>query len=190
MGEVKAGEVAASGEGGKEKPAGRVVMAQERFAMLLLGIGFFSFGAIAGCVTGLSSWNGISNTLLTSLFTFVGGSLLGFGGFVLGLRGDVAYVSGRRLGLGLLAFSIGVALGLYAGTRIRLDYGPPLIGADGKPQRDSLLHGDRQAVCDTVRDKLDTDAYGGVHAQDELRRDLAWLARSSCPAATSVGSSR
>ena len=46
-----------------------------------MGVGMVLFGFALGLTTGLSSASGISTTLVTSLFTFVGGALLTYSGF-------------------------------------------------------------------------------------------------------------
>ena len=47
----------------------------------MFGYGLFAFGLVLGGATGMSDAEGISTTLVSSLFTFVGGTLLGFAGF-------------------------------------------------------------------------------------------------------------
>jgi hypothetical protein len=199
------------GDGGKQEPKGKVEMAEEPYAMLLLAVGFLCFGAIVGGVTGASSRDGISNTLVTSLFTFVGGSLLGFGGFVRSVKGDVAYVSGRRIGVGLLTFSVGVGLGLWAGIALRLAHVPPTVAyvpptvapdkskpepllpapgappsspqarADDKPKPEPLLHDVRLAACEIIQGRFATGAYEGDRMAPELRHDLNWFTKVTCP---------
>lgn len=86
-----------------------------------LGLGLFLFGFVQGFTTGGSVAEGVSNTLLTSLGTFVGGVLLTYAGFrkVTQKLGVTARLDTRRVGIGLCAFSIGVFLGLCSGVAAR-----------------------------------------------------------------------
>jgi hypothetical protein len=83
-----------------------------------LGFGFFFFGAALGEVTGFSIAQGISQTLLSALFTFVGGALLTFAGFRVSARGSAGrvVVDSVRTGVGLGCFSLGVLLGVNLGV--------------------------------------------------------------------------
>lgn len=46
-----------------------------------LGVGFGAFGSVLGAIAGASSVQGISQMLLTSVLTFVGGAFLSYAGF-------------------------------------------------------------------------------------------------------------
>ena len=156
-------------------------IADNKYAVHVLALGFLTFGTVLGGITGLSSWSGISNTLLTSLFAFVGGSLLSFAGFV-SKKGGVAYVSGYRLGFCILAFSLGISSGLFIGIVIRREFELPDRDNAGMPKSSSLLHSESRNLCAVVRDKLATDAYGKDSSVMELRHDLEWFVRIACPA--------
>jgi len=93
----------------------------------ILALGFLFFGVSVGAVAGVSVASGISQALLTSLFTFVGGVLLTYGGFKVRSRVSSADQPGpeldaRRVGAGLAAFSIGLLSGLAGGIAIRISY--------------------------------------------------------------------
>jgi hypothetical protein len=86
-----------------------------------MGLGLLLFGVVIGLVTGLSSKDGTAQSLLTSIFGFVGGSLLTFAGFRR-YRGGAESVEmdPRKVGLGLSCFSVGILLGLFVGMLLRL----------------------------------------------------------------------
>jgi hypothetical protein len=135
---------------------------------LILGVGLFWFGLAVGVSTGLSTSEGVSQVLLSSLFSFVGGALLTYSGFRKKRSdgGPGEEIDTRRLGVGLTAFSVGLLLGLYAGIWARLD--PPLpaeLKARLKSERAAVasgpvpagltdvfsLHGDTETICAAVR---------------------------------------
>jgi len=81
-----------------------------------LATGFFSLGLALGQVAGFSDARGISVTLLSSIFSFVGGSLLTFGGFQLPGTGAKWGLEPVRVGTSLACFSLGILLGTPAGV--------------------------------------------------------------------------
>jgi hypothetical protein len=86
-----------------------------------MSLGLGTLGFAAGFVAGLSVHEGISSTLLSSIFSFVGGTLLSFSGFAYVLRGSgKRFVSTRRMGLGVFAFALGATLGPPAGITARV----------------------------------------------------------------------
>jgi hypothetical protein len=87
--------------------------------LTLLGLAFFGFGLALGELTGLSSVDGISQTLLTSFFTFVGGVLLTYAGFRRFTPHGESVLDPRRVALGLSGVSLGLCLGLPAGIYAR-----------------------------------------------------------------------
>jgi hypothetical protein len=157
-----------------KKPESKVALAKEAGGPHLLIVGFLCFGAILGYIGGASSHTGVSSTLLTSLCTFVGGSLLTFGGFVLGVKGDVAYLSGRRLGGGLIAFSLGVGGGLWGGSALRRDE----VRSARKENRpaDTLVHSNLKNACDFAGDVLAEPDTG----DKTLRLALTGLTLGAC----------
>lgn len=91
------------------------VAAQTRWGALALAIGFLCFGFAIGGLTGFSSAQGVSLTLLSSLFTFVSGVVLTFTGFRRMASSDSALDPGR-VGAGLAALSLGIVLGVLLGV--------------------------------------------------------------------------
>jgi hypothetical protein len=88
-----------------------------------LGVGFGLFGSVLGAIAGASSVQGISQTLLTSVLTFVGGAFLSYAGFRVRSRaGEERSVSGVRVGSSLAAISLGIWLGAAIGITARLQF--------------------------------------------------------------------
>jgi hypothetical protein len=87
-------------------------------ATLWIALGLGALGFTLGFTTALSVHAGISGALLTGVFSFVAGTLLTFGGFRL-VRAGRVFVSTRRVGIGVFAFSIGILLGEPAGISVR-----------------------------------------------------------------------
>lgn len=86
-----------------------------------LAVGLFLLGSVVGGVTGASTAEGISTTLISSLLTFVAGSVLTFAGFRLRRRpGEQLRVSPKRVGSGLIALSLGVWLGVGVGVGAKI----------------------------------------------------------------------
>ena len=113
-----------------EAPSGTLTLAPERGAAAWLAAGLAAFGFAVGMTAGLSKAEGTATTLLSALFSFVGGVLLTFGGFVVrGRDGGEVSVSGRRLGSALLGFSVGIVLGTNAGIYMRVAGGGGAAGA-------------------------------------------------------------
>jgi peptidoglycan/LPS O-acetylase OafA/YrhL len=106
-----------------------------------MGIGMILFGFVLGLTTGLSSASGISTTLLTSLFTFVGGVLLTYSGFRRKKkekeeetpRFDLAII-----GKAVTCMVAGILLGLLLGISARV-------------------------VWEVYRDRILMDVYGGTY---------------------------
>jgi hypothetical protein len=124
---VPAVEPEAVGAGAPAPVGGRRASA---WPAAFLGVGFLFFGFALGDVAGFSIAQGISQTLLSALFTFVGGVLLSFGGFYVAARSgaDVASPGGTvrqvridavRTGVGLACFSLGVTVGINTGVLSR-----------------------------------------------------------------------
>lgn len=83
--------------------------------MKLLGLGLYFFGIVSGLVTALSAYPGISQTFLSTLFSFIGGGLLAFIGF----KADTPGRDFRTLGVALLTLSLGILSGLGGGLGLR-----------------------------------------------------------------------
>jgi hypothetical protein len=91
--------------------------------VIWLGLGFGLFGSVLGAIAGASSVQGISQTLLTSVLTFVGGAFLSYAGFrVRPHAGEAPSVSGVRVGASLAAISLGIWLGAGVGIYARLRF--------------------------------------------------------------------
>lgn len=101
-----------------------------------LGVGLFFFGMALGGTTGLSALAGISQTLLSALFTFVGGALLSYTGFRRHTHAPEPnpVLDTRKVGIGLGCFSIGIMLGVGLGILVRLKVSieQPLVPAKEK----------------------------------------------------------
>lgn len=92
-----------------------------------MGVGLLFFGFVLGITVGLSEMKGISQTLLSAMFTFVGGVLLSYAGFrrkqshsAKPAAKSAPELSTRKVGIGLTCFSIGILLGLSSGIYVRL----------------------------------------------------------------------
>jgi hypothetical protein len=96
----------------------------EALTSTLLGFAFLMFGLALGELAGLSVVQGISQTLLTSLMTFVGGVLLSYAGFRRPSQDGKARLDPRRVAVGLgglaLALSVGLPAGLYTRCNVRV----------------------------------------------------------------------
>ena len=154
-------------------------------------VGLATFGLLVGVATGLSSAEGISKTLLSSLFTFTGGVLLGSFG-----RDRVSPQGFRRMGWGLAAFSLAVLVGLYAGIYARLD--PPIPASLkeelaarrhetlGKTATASgaadgfTLQANERDYCQLVRSNLVRNLYTGEEGCKAAAEDLTWLSGLTC----------
>jgi hypothetical protein len=118
-------------------------------AMKEMTKGLAAFGFTIGLTVALSRTAGASATMLTSLFTFVGGVLLTYGGFHRRARaslppepkaGDAAASTAKpvvaepptvdvdRVGSALFAMAIGVTCGLISGIYFR-EKGPQILEA-------------------------------------------------------------
>jgi hypothetical protein len=104
-----------------ERGSGALAAPVGRSATVWLGIGFLLFGFALGEVTGFSVAQGISQTLLSALFTFVGGVLLTFTGFRVRAHAasSAVDVDPIRVGVGLGCFSLGVIWGTNVGVLTR-----------------------------------------------------------------------
>jgi hypothetical protein len=146
-----------------------------------MGLGLLCFGFATGGIAGLSLYSGISQTLLTSVFTFAGGALLTFGGFVRAQRkaSGVMFLRVSRVGAGLCCFSLGLVGGVLGGISLRVrmaeataqasPHFPPTPGATA-----FALQTNVQEVCATILSKTD-DAYEGEQGAKAARHDLRWL---------------
>jgi hypothetical protein len=104
-----------------ESEVSLVATREPRGAVGFLGIGFLCFGLALGELTGMSLTPGISQIVLTSVFTFVGGVMLSYAGFrrVVASGGSRAFIDPQRVGVALACFSVGLALGAPAGVYAR-----------------------------------------------------------------------
>jgi hypothetical protein len=85
-----------------------------------LFLGFASFGVLIGLVAGLSPVSGISEKLMASLFSFVGGVLLTYTGFQFSDRAGKQMISTVRVGGSLCAFSLALCVGIGLGATERI----------------------------------------------------------------------
>jgi len=85
-----------------------------------LFLGFASFGLSIGLVAGLSPVSGISEKLMASLFSFVGGILLTYTGFQLSDKAGKPVISTTRVGGSLCSFSLALCLGIGLGATERI----------------------------------------------------------------------
>lgn len=102
-------------------------------AAAALAAGYFLFGLVLGSLTGFSTAQGISTTLLTSLFTFVGGALLTFTSLRVAAGSEATvHVDPLRLGVALITLSTGLAIGAPLGVmqRCHVDFQSFLRGED------------------------------------------------------------
>ena len=170
-----------------------LTLADEKGGALVLAIGFFLFGMAAGAITGASSAEGISNSLLGSLFTFVGGTVLGFAGFRLRNKGADLALSGRRVGGSTAAFSLGVLVGLAGGIGVRWtveqhfreiardERSANRGGDDGggeapaKAKTFVVLHGSDVSAIKDIRDRLALSGYAGPEGCKEAINRLQWM---------------
>lgn len=127
--------------------------------------GLFLFGLVVGLTTALSEAPGISKELLTSLFGFVGGGLLTFGGFSLKGKDGSVTIHTRRVGEGLAAFSAGVLIAILVGPPVR-------EGALGAP---IALHASDRESCQTIVSRLGSEYYQGEQGKAVAKQDAAKL---------------
>jgi hypothetical protein len=80
---------------------------------------FFCFGFALGELAGFSVAQGISQLLLTSVFTFVGGALLSYAGFRKLAADGRAHPEPLRVAAAVAGLSLGLCLGLPAGVFAR-----------------------------------------------------------------------
>ncbi len=168
----------------------QLVLADEKGGAAMLATGFLAFGFAAGAICGASEHEGISSTLLTSLFTFIGGAVLGFAGFrSRAAPGAELVLSGRRIGAALTAFSLGVLLGVGAGSFARWQVHQHTAGAtqaqgktagatqtpDKAPDHYIILHSGEENALRTIRDKLSRGAYESEAGCQEAVERLRWL---------------
>src|SRR5450432_2838255 len=95
--------------------------------MKAICVGLGLFGVVIGMVSGLSLSSGTATSLLSGLFSFVGGVVLAYSGFrrkVVKVEGQPAVEDApdlQRVGLGLSFVSLGVIVGIVAGMWVRYD---------------------------------------------------------------------
>jgi hypothetical protein len=166
-----------------------LTLADEKGGALVLALGFFLFGMTAGAITGASSAEGISNSLLGSLFTFVGGTVLGFAGFRLRNKGADLAVSGRRVGGSTAAFSLGVLVGLAGGigARWHIEQHARELARDERPVKNNddggeapgrffvVLHGSDVKAIDDIEHRLALSGYSGEEGCKEAIGRLKWM---------------
>lgn len=100
-----------------------------REGMYHMCLGLFLFGGVQGWIVGLSTNEGISNTLVTSLFPFVGGVLLTYTGFRVSTSRDSRHgveMDPVRVGNGLTFFSLGLLIAINVAAFVR--HAPPATG--------------------------------------------------------------
>lgn len=95
----------------------------DRGGAAAMALGLTAFGLALGAIAGLSV-SAIAQTLLTSVFTFVGGVLLSFAGFTVADRTSEGTTRTRidtfRTGIGLAGFSLGLVGGVVGGIYLRV----------------------------------------------------------------------
>lgn len=154
--------------------------------------GFFLFGSTLGVTTGLSTVSGISQTLLSSLFTFVGGVLLTYAGFQRH-PGEKAVLDPARVGYGISALMLGILLGLYGGIYARLD--PPVPkalkerlatatspGSTSATGAGFILHAAASETCGRIRGRLLRHQYSEAPQCAGALGDLEALSGLACSA--------
>jgi hypothetical protein len=153
-------------------PTSRPEDDDDRGGAIWLGAGLLAYGLMVGGIAGLSVASGTSSQLLTSVFTFVGGVLLTYGGFARrsgGLRRSA-------VGAGLLCFSLGVLGGAYGGIELRFRKAE-LFAAQGKGGEAQLpwgLQGNEVQKCKTIQEKED-QSYAGEAGCQAAIDDLRWV---------------
>jgi hypothetical protein len=117
----KTADAASTSSFSDESEVSLVATREPRGAVGFLGVGFLCFGLALGELTGMSLTPGISQVVLTSVFTFVGGVMLSYAGFrrVVASGGSRAFIDPQRVGVALACFSVGLALGAPAGVYAR-----------------------------------------------------------------------
>jgi len=166
----------------------RTAAAENLSAAWYMGAGLFLFGMALGGTAGLSDVKGISQTLLSSLFTFAGGVLLSWAGFRRKSgAGGAATESAtefdlRTLGISLAGFSLGVMLGSGLGIWLRetVSFVKPIPKA-GQTVAPFVMHAGEANVCADIRQRLEKDFYTAGAANLALR-DLRELHRQACTA--------
>jgi hypothetical protein len=173
----------------------------DRAGSVAMAIGLAAFGLALGAIAGLAV-SPVAQTLLTSLFTFVGGVLLTFAGFTVEDRRSDGNVRTRidtfRTGLGLAGFSLGLIAGVVAGIYVRvLHPGVVVAPADAKPAAAAQapapahdkpaaagsafgLQGLSADACADIKRELDGGQYGGNDAL-AVQRVRQLLKAAQCP---------
>lgn len=152
----------------------------ERLGTVWMAAGLAAFGLATGTTTGLSTQEGISQTLLTSLFSFASGALLSYAGFSrLARQTTGTVVSNRKVGAGLLAFSLGVLVGVVGGAYVRSGSEKgSLFGVSVKAP--ITLHRPPPSeadTCRTVQDRVKERNYAADESgRKSMESDLAWFA--------------
>ncbi|WP_342375219.1 hypothetical protein NVS55_28485 [Myxococcus stipitatus] len=166
-----------------------------------MGLGLLCFGFATGGITGMSTFEGISQTLLTTVFAFGGGALLTFGGFVRMRQpgSGTALLRVSRVGAGLCCFSLGLVGGTLGGISLRVHLAEKAIRgpvnaapAQGRPQDPAprkpvedrasafVLHSDIRNECARIMSNPLT-IYSGEEGAKLAREHLGWVhANLSC----------
>lgn len=84
-----------------------------------LGLAFFCLGFALGELTGFSTAQGISQALLTAVFSFVGGVLLSYAGFRRVAEDGRLRLDPQRVSTGVVGLSLGLCIGLPSGVYTR-----------------------------------------------------------------------
>lgn len=167
---------------------------------LWMGVGLLLLGATVGLITGLSFAPGISQSLLTSVFTFAGGALLTYGGFVRvqSTSGTGLLLRTSRVGISLCCFSLGTIGGVEWGIQERLTRASALLNQsvtppatnDSKPDPTKPpaekpsppinlmplagLQSDTASTCLEILSREDA-SYAGESGRSQALSDLAWV---------------
>ena len=166
-------------------------------------LGLLLFGVLVGLTTGLSVTSGASTSLMTGLFSFVGGVVISYTGFAK-TQGDPnapAKPDLKQVGGALSALSFGVIVGIFGGMWFR--YKNPLAwqtspsnishSSTSTPSIESIvglndgsIGGDlttQRVVKRLVMHWYDNAPNGLVQATEDLG-DLAKVCVQKCPAPT------
>jgi hypothetical protein len=154
-----------------------------------LPAGLALLGLTLGAVVGLSRASGISTTLVTTILTFVGGTVLTFSGFRASADKE-APIDPDRVGKGLSALMLGTLLGLGMGIYLRMgicikDACCPNAACDARSSGDSnkasgiSLNSDAESgggACATLKQQVHDKAFEEQQGCILARQRLSYLA--------------
>ncbi|MFT3710994.1 MAG: hypothetical protein QM817_25490 [Archangium sp.] len=174
MGEEKGAEKPEKAEKPGEKPSPEPVVVDPSLTpgdRRLFVAGLASFGVMIGWITGMSATAGTTQALLTSVFTFVGGVLLSFGGFRRRF-GNTFLIHLGNLGKALLGFALPLVIANTAAVELRVqrEYDWKIkyrkagleVPAAAKQDKGGSLYGDQNFdadACEVVRRNYLDDVY-------------------------------